>query len=108
MAMIKSYEEIGREPMVGDRVLIVEERKGFRWNYEGYMDRYLSTIMTVRKITRGGKNFSLGMFEDQDDKHAPGGWAWFPEMIAGVIIDEIEEDPSVWTNDFDIDDLLTS
>lgn len=106
--MIKSYKEIGREPMVGDRVMIVEERNGRRWNYSGYMDKYLSTMMTVREIIRGGNDFSLSMYEDEDDELSPGGWAWFPEMIAGVVIDEIDEDPSVWTNDFDIVDLLTS
>lgn len=105
--MIKSYEELGREPMVGDRVKIVDERFGRRWNYSGHMDKYLSTVMTVRKIIRDGEDFALAMFEDYDDKHAPAGWSWFPEMIVGVLIEEIDEDPSVWANDFDIADLLT-
>lgn len=108
MIVVKSYKELGREPMVGDRVVIVDARTGRRWNFEGLMDRYLSTTMTVRKIRREGPDFSLAMFEDRNDKNAPGdGWSWFNEMISGVVIDEIEEDTSVWASDFSIADLLT-
>lgn len=107
MTVIKTYEEIGRGPMVGDHVRIVDNRTPGRWNYFGYMDRYLSSIMTVKSVLCPGKDFCLSMFEDEDDENADAGWAWFPEMIAGVVIDEIDEDPSVWTGEFDIEYLLT-
>lgn len=107
MTVVKSYKELGRDPMVGDRVVIVGIKTGRRWNFEGLMDRYVSTIMTVEKVNRPGPDFSLGMREDKMDKNRLGGWSWFPEMISGVIIDEIEEDISLWTSDFSVADLLT-
>lgn len=104
--VIKSYKELGRGPMIGDRVMITSEKFGTRWNPEGKMDRYLSNVMTVRIIRRGGNDFSLAMIEDKNDMNYSGGWCWFPEMIQGVIIDDLDEDISSWTGVSGIECLL--
>ena len=79
--MIHKYGEGDRWPKIGDRVLIQDVKLGRRWNYDGYMDKYLSKVMTVRCINRTGVDFSLKMEEDLDEFHQRGGWNWFPEMI---------------------------
>lgn len=104
--MIHKYGEGGRWPRVGDRVLIQDVKLGRRWNYDGLMDKYLSKVMTVRAINRSGDDFSLKMEEDLGDTRTQGGWNWFPEMIAGVIIGEIDEDTSEWLCGSCITDLL--
>lgn len=111
MLVIKSYEELGRAPAVGDRVKIVNERAGAGWNNQGLMDKYLGTIMTIRAITCRRPSptaFTLGMFEDREDWYD--GWSWSHNMIEGVVIDEIEdilEDPATWASGSELEALLT-
>lgn len=105
---ICSYKELGREPIVGDRVLIADKKSGHRWNSDGDMDKYLSTVMTVKSIIRSLPDFCLKMVEDERDNNAPAdGWRWFPEMIVGVINEEIDEDVSEWAGSSSISNLLT-
>ena len=103
--VIRSYKDLGRGPLIGDRVMIADRKVGHRWNPDGHMDKYLSNAMTVMCINRGGDDFSLRMMEDQHDFHSHG-WNWFPEMIAGVIIEEVDEDTSDWLGGSCITDLL--
>ena len=64
---------------VGDRVRIVSEKTGYKWNRDGKMDKWLGEIMTVREVNRG----SYGM---EEDVWGCGklGWSWYPEMIVGL------------------------
>ena len=113
MLVIKSYEELGRFPEVGDRVKIVSERKGSYWNSQGYMDKHLGTVLTVTRVYKKGSlldyevNLSNGKTGRFDDAR---GWVWFPWMIEGVIIGEVEdilEDPATWASGDALEDLLT-
>lgn len=85
---------------VGDRVMITDkwitsESGRFRWNESGLMDHHLGTVMTVREKYRD----FLEMVEDQEE-FMGGGWNWFPEMIAGLWVDEeLDNDTSEWSND---------
>jgi len=65
---------------VGDRVQIVSQKGGCDWNEEGYMDRWLGQVMTIRKIT--GDYYY--MEEDIDSSEKRGGWSWYNHMIAGL------------------------
>lgn len=58
----------------GDRVVIVGHRTP-RMNYEGEMDQYLDTIMTVKRIARGHRRDTYKMIEDGGD------WFWNDNMI---------------------------
>ena len=110
MTVVKSYAELGRSPMVGDRVLI-SKNAPLHTYWAGAMMKHVGTIMTVRRVYE--INGILKMEEDANEDHGntDWGWDWFPPMIEGVVLDcaeEIDEDPSVWTSSFTIDDLLTS
>lgn len=95
----------GRYPKVGDRVLIVDKRSRGHWNQDGYMDKYLSKVMTVRITDHIWPNFTLRMEEDIDEHD--GGWYWYPEMIAGYLSEEgIEEDTSGWADSSCVGDLF--
>ena len=110
MMVVKSYEELGRSPVEGDRVIISEVATNHRF-WAPDMMRFIGTIMTIRYIDES-KDI-IKMVEDIDEYHGNRmpGWDWFLPMFGGVVIDcveEIDEDPSVWTSGFSIDDLLTS
>lgn len=67
----------------GDKVRIVPEWLPYgecSENPEGNMDKWLGTIMTVRKIYRN----NCRMYEDIKE-HGGGGWSWNEHCIAGVI-----------------------
>lgn len=67
---------------VGDKVRIVDEwPEQHRENRGGLMDKYLSTVMTVRRLY----GHSIRMEEDQGDHGRVGGWSWFPEMLAEIV-----------------------
>jgi ribosomal protein L21E len=69
-----------RKYQIGDRVQIVSQRVGGGWNGEGFMDKWLGHIMTIREIGNG----HFCMEEDRDDQHKHGGWAWSHHMISGL------------------------
>lgn len=108
--VVKSYDELGRDPVVGDRVVISANAAGHRY-WAPSMKRFIGTVMTIRHIDESRD--IVKMVEDFDEYHGNKmpGWDWFLPMFEGVVVDcveEIDEDPSVWTGDFTIDDLLTS
>lgn len=73
----------------GDQVYIVPEKTGTRWNHQGHMDKYLGTVMTVRKVFRD----CVSMEEDKDDAFRVDGWSWFPEMIDRRVDDDFDPAP---------------
>lgn len=102
------YKDLGREPIVGDVVKIVDRpdrgAKYYRWNHDGCMNRYLSTIMTVRDVVIeniSSGDWQLRMLEDIGDREACNGWYWYPEMIAGVVVDDglIDDNACEWCVD---------
>lgn len=110
MMVVKSYEELGRSPKVGDRVMISQNAANHR-RWSKRMERFVGTVMTIRGLERFGD--VIKMKEDIDDFYGNStpGWNWYLPMIEGIIIDcveEVDEDPSVWTSGLTIDDLLTS
>lgn len=110
MTVVKSYDELGRSPMVGDRVMISKNAPLHNY-WAGAMMRYVGTVMTVRRVIEGVPILKMEEDFHEDHGNTDWGWDWFLPMIDGVVFDcveEIDEDPSVWTGDFTIDDLLTS
>ena len=107
MIKIKSFKELGRAPIPGDRVKITSSPRG-TWFCKD-MKKYLSSIMTVRKYTDENMCY---MVEDQNDFHenSESGWLWEMCDIEGAVIEEYEdivEDTSLWNNDKMLDALLT-
>lgn len=107
MMVVKSYEELGRLPVPGDRVKIVDERAGKNWNPSGLMDKYLGTIHTVLEVRTDWPGADFFLFLKGCSEPGNARWCWWPYMIDGIVVDEVDEDPAVWTSDFSIDDLLT-
>ena len=110
MMVVKSYEELGRLPEEGDRVVISKNAVNHQ-HWASRMGRFIGTVMTVRGFSSLSK--IVKMKEDISDYlgNSTPGWDWFLPMIEGVVVDcieEVDEDPAVWTSDFSIDDLLTS
>lgn len=108
MMVIKSYRELDRHPMPGDRVKIKDRPGLTAWNAK--MNKYLSSIMTVRSYE--ADELCCKMEEDihDFDGNLTPGWNWYMDAIEGVVIDEYEdilEDSSVWTHGVSIDALLT-
>lgn len=70
---------------VGDKVKIVDKwtNKCFQ-NSSGLMDKYLGTVMTIRKIT----SFCYRMEEDKHENI--NGWAWGDECIEGKVVEDYE------------------
>lgn len=104
-------DELGRLPRKGEKVKIVREWvKSYhgrsRWNHDGYMDGYLGSCLTVRNVhNKHSDDWWLEMFEDKYDSHAPGdGWSWFQEMIAGVVIEEVDlaDNTADWNADLSV------
>ena len=110
MIVVKSYEELGRAPMVGDRVRIVSERIGGGWNSQGLMDKHLGTIMTIRHVSAAGSSTSFNVYMEEDREEWYDGWAWSHNMIEGVVLENVEDfldDPSTWATEESLDILLT-
>ena len=110
MMVVKSYEELGRAPMVGDRVIIVSERVGGGWNNQGLMDKHLGTIMTIRCVSDAASSTSFTVSMEEDREEWYDGWSWSHNMIEGVVLEDIEdflEDTSTWAADASLDILLT-
>lgn len=102
--IVKSYEELDRDPKAGDRVKIKDKPGSMYWSPR--MDKWRSSVMTVREIRVG----YLKMLEDIKDcsMNATPGWDWYPWMIEGVVIEEpIPEDTSEWFHENMIEALLT-
>lgn len=108
MPMIRTYAELGRLPMIGDRVKIVDKKAGGCWDPDGCMKKYLGSIFTVSSVETSWNGAEYFIFLKEWRDYGEHSWCWWPHMIEGVIVDEIDEDPAVWTSDFTIDDLLTS
>lgn len=110
MLVIKSFEELCREPAVGDRVKIVDIKSGKHWNSDGGMDHHLGTVMTIGKVEKDyGYGWRLRLKESYGE-HIGNGWAWYPWMIEGVVIDSVEDildDPATWASGDEIEALLT-
>ena len=105
MKILKTYEELGRIPQIGDMVKIVDVPDGKYWEPSGLMNEYLSTYITVRHVMH------TSLTNDWCVQVEGNSWCWHPHMIHGVIVDipeEIDDDPSVWADGLTIDDLLTS
>lgn len=68
---------------VGDKVRIVSKR-GVGWNYDGGMDKYCDTVMTIRKTNAYGCE---GLYLMEEDKHENGnhGWLWSNNDIVGLV-----------------------
>ena len=110
MMVVKSYEELGRAPMVGDRVIIVSERIGIGWNSQGLMDKHLGTIMTIRSVSKAASPIGFAVYMEEDREEWHDGWLWSHDMIEGVVLEDIEdflEDTSTWSADTSLDILLT-
>lgn len=58
---------------VGDKVRIVKEKKGDRWNRGGHMDKWLGKIMTI-----SGTDFDYYKMKEDGRE-----WFWYEEMIEG-------------------------
>ena len=77
---------------VGDKVQIVSKKTGDGWNINGYMDKWLGKVMTIKEVIKypfETTNYCLRMKEDQSENIF--GWHWFPEMIEK----KVEEYPTV-------------
>lgn len=110
MQVIKSFNDLGREPQIGDRVKIVSVKSGKHWNHDGKMDHHLDKIMTVGRIERDWAYGWRLRLKESYGEHGDIGWAWYPWMIDGLVIETIEdilEDPSTWASGNALDDLLT-
>lgn len=111
MLVVKSYEELGRMPEVGDKVKIVDRRTGDFWNSEGRMDKHLGTTLTVQMVRMESfyADYEL-VLTGGDDANDAQRWSWFPWMIEGIVIEAVEdifEDPATWASGDELDFLLT-
>lgn len=74
----------------GDMVRIVDH-----WgpecyaNPNGQMDHWLGQIMTVRGLS---ESLEYALMQEDDGEFNGGGWSWFPEAIAEVVMDNEEQD----------------
>lgn len=66
---------------IGDKVRIMSEKTGSRWNCDGEMDKWLGKTMTIKKIVPLFQTTHCKMEEDAGERCGIG-WKWFPEMIA--------------------------
>lgn len=72
---------------VGDKVKIVDKfTPDCCHNLNGLMDKYLGTVMTIKRINYNG---SYKMVEDSVD-HGNLGWAWNDHCIEGKVVEEGE------------------
>lgn len=71
---------------VGQKVRIVSEKRGYHWNDEGKMDKWLGKVMTINEVHEGVFENVYYMKEDAGEFHhgALNGWSWHPHMIEGL------------------------
>ena len=69
---------------VGDKVRIVSEwGDGCYQNQDGYMDKWLGKIMTIRDVTKNCGKLAYKMKEDREENRGLG-WCWNEKCIAGI------------------------
>lgn len=69
---------------VGDKVKIVDKfTPDCHPNPEGYMNKYLGTVMTIEKVFPG-------WYKMKDDKGDVRQWSWYPDSIEGKVVEESE------------------
>lgn len=69
---------------VGDKVRIVSEwGEGCDQNPDGYMDKWLGKIMTIRKLSKNCGKLAYEMKEDREENRGFG-WCWNEKCIAGL------------------------
>ena len=69
---------------VGDKVRIVSEwGDGCYQNPDGYMDKWLGKIMTIRYVTKNCGKLAYKMKEDREENRGLG-WCWNEKCIAGI------------------------
>lgn len=73
----------------GDQVLIVPEWMGDKHSYAGEMDKYLNTVLTVKRIEIDSCDSDGSFFKAIEDH---GEWYWYNEMIAEIISPDSELD----------------
>ena len=109
MMVVKSYNELGRAPMIGDRVKIVDKKVGARWNPRGMMDKYLGAVMTVDRVYDSYDSIDPPV-RLKECSYSGEDWLWFSHMIEGLVIEraeDIAEDPSTWASDITFEALLS-
>ena len=77
---------------VGDRVRIVDKwppnGKAFQ-NRDGLMDKYLGTVMTIKRVS----NYSDGYYTmEEDGQDGYRKWQWFEAAIAGYAKPDVSSD----------------
>ena len=69
---------------IGDKVRIVSEwGDGCYQNPDGYMDKWLGKIMTIRDVTKNCGKLAYKMEEDREENRGLG-WCWNEKCIAGI------------------------
>ena len=69
---------------IGDKVRIVSEwGDGCYQNPDGYMDKWLGKIMTIRDVTKNCGKLAYNMKEDREENRGFG-WCWNEKCIAGI------------------------
>ena len=110
MMFVRSFDELGRMPEIGDRVKIADARVGNHWNPRGEMDKWLGKVMTVIAVEASSVyDFVLKLRECRGE-FGELGWNWYPWMIEGLAIECVEdivEDPSTWASDVAFEALLS-
>lgn len=108
MLIIKSYDELMRDPRAGDRIKIKDAPGKTSWNVS--MNKFLGCVVTVRDFNNY-RNFCK-IEEDVlefNGNNSPG-WNWYMDAIDGVVMNETEdflEDPALWLHESMLDALLT-
>ena len=67
---------------VGDKIKIVDKWNAYSGeNPDGYMDKYLEQILTVKEVRNG----FVRCVEDQEE--FVNGWCWYPSAIEAIVND---------------------
>lgn len=78
---------------IGDKVKIVDKwNDKTNENSDGYMDKYLGSVMTIKEIWKHGLYL---MEEDRYDREFLGGWCWNKHCIEGKVVDDSIEPQKV-------------
>jgi len=64
---------------VGDRVKIVSKKEGWSWNVDGFMDKWLGKILTIKEIDN-----NIYKMKEDCNENAFRGWLWNESMIEGL------------------------
>ena len=110
MMVVRSFDELGRMPEIGDRVKIVDARLGSHWNPLGEMDKWLGKVMTVIAVDGSSVHDFVVRLRECRGEYGHLGWIWYPWMIEGLAIEraeDIAEDPATWASDVGFDVLLS-